>query len=227
MTTPQGRKRGPYRVGIERRRAIVEQASETFAQNGFHGSTMRDVADRVGVTPAALTRYYDSKEELFAAVLDYHLDQWRRFVDEAAGANRRGLAYIRALPKVIEYLEDHPGTARILVNLTAEGSDPAHPAHPKLASSQRRTRESFSKHVAEAVVDGEIPAFGIDRIHLEAAQIAVALSGAADRVAVQSGIPPTAEYPPASRVFAAFIEGTISRWQAMRAFETGPAETKA
>lgn len=219
MSASSGHRRGPYRVGVERRKSIIKQAGETFAQSGFYGGTMRDVAERVGVTPAALARYFSSKEELLVAVMDYHLDQWRAYVDEAAGPGRVGLAYIRGTPKVIEYLEQNPGTARILAGMTVEGSDPSHPAHAFVQRSTRTTRESFSTHVAEAVQLGEIPNFTDDQVHLEAAQIAMAMSGAVTRVAIQTSVPVTVEFPSAADVFAAYIEGTIARWRAMLALQ--------
>ncbi|MFC7342209.1 TetR family transcriptional regulator [Saccharopolyspora griseoalba] len=49
--------------------ALLQAASELFAERGFSATTVRDVAARAGVNQALLFRYFGSKSELFAAVL--------------------------------------------------------------------------------------------------------------------------------------------------------------
>jgi AcrR family transcriptional regulator len=53
-----------------KRREIVETAWEVFRGKGFDGTSMSDVAARLGGSKATLYRYYSSKEELFAAALE-------------------------------------------------------------------------------------------------------------------------------------------------------------
>lgn len=54
----------------ERRQAIVAAAWEVFKENGFERTTMSDISDRVGGSKATLYGYFQSKEQLFAAVLE-------------------------------------------------------------------------------------------------------------------------------------------------------------
>ncbi len=52
----------------DRRRAeIIDAAAAVFAEKGFHEATAKDIADRVGLLPASLYYYFDSKE---AALLE-------------------------------------------------------------------------------------------------------------------------------------------------------------
>ena len=53
-----------------RRAAILEAATEAFSRAPYPEVRMTDVAARVGGSPALLFRYYGSKAELYAAVLD-------------------------------------------------------------------------------------------------------------------------------------------------------------
>ena len=53
----------------ERRTQIVETATMLFSELGFERVTIRLLAARCGVTEAALYRYFESKDELFDAVL--------------------------------------------------------------------------------------------------------------------------------------------------------------
>ena len=48
---------------------IVEAAYEVFSQKGFHNATMDDIAERIGVSKAALYQYFKSKEDLYRAIL--------------------------------------------------------------------------------------------------------------------------------------------------------------
>ena len=54
----------------ERRAQILREAARCFGTRGFHGTTTRDVARAVGITEAALYRYFSGKEAIYAAILD-------------------------------------------------------------------------------------------------------------------------------------------------------------
>jgi AcrR family transcriptional regulator len=51
-----------------KREAIVRTAAAVFAEAGFEGASMADIAARVGGSKATLYGYFASKEELFLAV---------------------------------------------------------------------------------------------------------------------------------------------------------------
>ena len=53
----------------ERRTAIVQVATKVFAENGFHGTTTRELAKAAGVSEALLYKHFPSKESLFSAIL--------------------------------------------------------------------------------------------------------------------------------------------------------------
>lgn len=70
-TVPRRRRLG----GVERRRLIVKEAAQLFADHGFAVPT-RGIAERLGVTQALLYKYFPSKQALIAAVFDsYYLTQ--------------------------------------------------------------------------------------------------------------------------------------------------------
>jgi AcrR family transcriptional regulator len=53
----------------ERRTIIVEAATRVFAENGFHGTTTRELAKAAGVSEALIYKHFPSKESLFSAML--------------------------------------------------------------------------------------------------------------------------------------------------------------
>jgi AcrR family transcriptional regulator len=48
---------------------VLRAAREAFGERGFEGTTLAQIASRLGVTPAALLRHAPGKEALFAAAL--------------------------------------------------------------------------------------------------------------------------------------------------------------
>ena len=49
---------------------LMERAADLFAERGFNGTTLQDVADTMGLTRAALYHYFDSKEALLATLVE-------------------------------------------------------------------------------------------------------------------------------------------------------------
>jgi len=54
----------------EVRKKIVDAAYSLFVEKGFHGTTMGEIAQRLGVTKPALYQYFPGKEDLYAAVAE-------------------------------------------------------------------------------------------------------------------------------------------------------------
>ncbi|MEP6782250.1 MAG: helix-turn-helix domain-containing protein [Acidobacteriota bacterium] len=58
--------------GQRTRQAILDAALELFADKGYFGTSLRDLATRVGVRESALYNYFPGKEALFEALLTAH-----------------------------------------------------------------------------------------------------------------------------------------------------------
>lgn len=48
---------------------ILEEALKLFAQSGYMGTSMNDIASRLGVTKAALYKHYSSKQEILDSIV--------------------------------------------------------------------------------------------------------------------------------------------------------------
>lgn len=79
--TRRGRRPG---TGDTRGR-VLAAARETFAERGFDGATVRDVAARAGVDPALVHHYFGSKQRLFVAAMEFPVDLSVIFPAIAAG----------------------------------------------------------------------------------------------------------------------------------------------
>ena len=65
MATPQLRFRA-----ADRKVQILDVATALFAQQGFQGTTTKQIAANSGVTEALIFRHFPSKEELYWAVIE-------------------------------------------------------------------------------------------------------------------------------------------------------------
>ncbi|MCU1496427.1 MAG: putative TetR family transcriptional regulator [Acidimicrobiales bacterium] len=54
----------------ERRRQLLEVALHAFAEHGFHGTSMNDVAEAAGVTKPVLYQHFASKKALYRELVD-------------------------------------------------------------------------------------------------------------------------------------------------------------
>ena len=66
-----------------RREQILDVALDVFATSGFHGASMNDVAEAAGVTKPVLYQHFDSKRDLYKALLD---EVGNRLLDSIAKA---------------------------------------------------------------------------------------------------------------------------------------------
>jgi AcrR family transcriptional regulator len=53
-----------------RREQLLDVALDVFAQAGYHGASMNEVADAAGVTKPVLYQHFESKRDLYQALLD-------------------------------------------------------------------------------------------------------------------------------------------------------------
>jgi AcrR family transcriptional regulator len=60
--------------GQRTRQAILDAALDLFADKGYFGTSLRDVATKVGVRESALYNYFPGKDALFEALLAAHRD---------------------------------------------------------------------------------------------------------------------------------------------------------
>ena len=71
MPDPKPPKRGPGRPSTRharRRGEILRTAAGVFAEKGYHGASMRDIAARLGVRQAAIYYYFTSKPAILEAI---------------------------------------------------------------------------------------------------------------------------------------------------------------
>jgi AcrR family transcriptional regulator len=118
MAEPATRQRLP--VG-ERRALIVEAAGRLFGERGYEATRLDDVAAAAGVTKPVLYRHFDSKRELYVALLRRHRDDLTTFGEliPHQGPPRERLEAV--LDAWLSYVESHSYAWRMLFRDTGGG----------------------------------------------------------------------------------------------------------
>lgn len=80
--TPEPVRRLPR---AQRREQILAAATEAFARSGFAATSLDDIAAQAGITRVLLYRHFDSKSELYQAVLDRMCARLSAHVEEPVG----------------------------------------------------------------------------------------------------------------------------------------------
>ncbi|MFG2960960.1 TetR/AcrR family transcriptional regulator [Streptomyces sp. NPDC048291] len=121
MTTPR-KPRGPYRKGLERRKQILRAALEVYSEHGERGSSLKEIADRVGMSQAGVLHYFDSREDLLVAVI---AERDALDLEATADVTTPG----EAVARTASHNTRQRGLVDLFVTLSAASSDPEHPAH--------------------------------------------------------------------------------------------------
>ena len=80
-----------------RRETILKGAAAAFAEKGYAGTSMEDVASAAGITKLIVYRHFTSKEELYDAVLEGVSERGREVFIAGLQAGRPGSGAVRAL----------------------------------------------------------------------------------------------------------------------------------
>ncbi|WP_323793398.1 TetR/AcrR family transcriptional regulator [Nocardioides sp.] len=83
---------------------FVEAALDLFLEHGYNGTSLAMIGDRLGVSKAAVTYHFHSKDELLAAVVAPALDELRSLLDDAESIKREGPRRKQALTAYVDYL---------------------------------------------------------------------------------------------------------------------------
>lgn len=137
-----------YAPGRLRRAQIITDATRVFAQQGFHGTTVRDLAAAVGVSASTLLHHVGDKTRLLAEVL--------RHRDEEL-VSRRGGVHLEPVIELAQLgaearrdLTVEPGLINLYARLSTEATAAHHPAHAYFAERYARTIAYF-ENVIERV----------------------------------------------------------------------------
>jgi AcrR family transcriptional regulator len=101
--------------GKERREQLLDIGRTLFAEKGFDGTTVEEIADKAGVSKPVVYEHFGGKEGLYAVVVDREVRRLLdRITDSLQGNHPRELL-TQAASALLEYVERDTDGFRILV----------------------------------------------------------------------------------------------------------------
>jgi AcrR family transcriptional regulator len=103
----------------QRRDEIIAAAKKVFARNGFHATTVADVAKEAELSYGSVYWYFDSKEDLFRQLIAVEEYGLRTHVAVALAKSGAQFGYAEApfrasLRATFEFFDANPATAKLL-----------------------------------------------------------------------------------------------------------------
>ena len=145
--------RGEYAKSKETRTAILDAALEVFAQSGYRAGSLREVAERVGMSEAGLLHHFRSKSALLMALLEHRDELSRARVDFDIPD---GVEALRALAELARFNAAQPGIVELYCTLSAEATSPDHPAHDYFVNRYTSVRTSVTGSFERAAAAGRL-----------------------------------------------------------------------
>lgn len=134
----------------EKRRAILHAAVRVFAEKGYHGCRIADVARQAGVAYGLVYHYFRNKEALLEKVFE---EQWAIFlaavraIREGPGSSSERLAGVCRF--AVDVLKTAPAAVRVLLLEMARTPNVVRAGHT------RQTFEDALRLVADMIADGQ------------------------------------------------------------------------
>jgi AcrR family transcriptional regulator len=139
--------------GEERRRQLMDYAAQRFAENGYHPTSVAEIVDGLGVGKGVFYWYFDTKDDLFLAILREGQRDLRRRQRDAIAGDLSPIERVRRGVRVsIEWSLEQP----VLFRLFQIGAADDRFA-PQLRSGERTAVDDAARHIRDAMDAGEIP----------------------------------------------------------------------
>ena len=197
LRTPQPRgPRGPYENTPARRQQILEVATKHFSREGYHRASLRAIATDAGISHAAVMRHFPTKEDLLSRVVEEHHRKEREYLTERA----RESSTAEALVEALAHQQKSPEHARLWVVLTAEASNPQHPAS-RFVTMRLAEFRSLTMHALQ-----DLRRTGSLRPDLDLRRTATILLSLAHGLQVQALVDPAVD---AVEEFSVFLNGHV------------------
>lgn len=109
--------------GPERRLLILKESQRLFAEKGFHGVSIDEIARAVNVSPAILYRHFESKQALYDAVLRELSSQRESYVEAVINSGAGFEEVLVSMTEVfIHSIDENPNLLRIEMQSLLNGN---------------------------------------------------------------------------------------------------------
>lgn len=204
------------RMTAEARREVIERAAtDVFAERGYRGTTVGEIARRSGVSVPVIYDHFTSKRELYAHLVERHYGELRHIWFGHAPGDAPGAERVpRAIAAWFAYMESHRSAARLLFRDTT-GDPEIEATHRAI---QARSRAALLPLMASEGAAADIDTFDGD--------VALEMAWEAFRAPLQALALWWYEHPdvPRQQVYAAAMNFVWLGFERILQGETWPVE---
>lgn len=193
----------------DRREAVLRAAIGVFAEHGFQGATIEEIARRAEVAKGTPYLYFKDKSDLFYAVFERWAMEAMTASEAALAAASGAQAKLLALAlSAAEFMDTHRAWFPLTLEVWAASSTPA--LRERFSAALQSLYAGWRAHTAAIVREGQASGeFGPD---VDAEGLAALLTGAVDGLFLQCWFDPTLDAKALIRgFFDALLQGIAHR----------------
>jgi AcrR family transcriptional regulator len=148
------------------RNAILDAAESVFAQHGFHGARIQDIAAQARIAVGTVYNHFAQKDDVLSALLEERTEEMLarlRATDQAPTFE----GHLRArIASMLAYVEEHRAFFAVATEhgLFAGTAAPGAPAATKRLRRVERFRAAFRSLVEEGIASGDLEPIGADSL---------------------------------------------------------------
>jgi TetR/AcrR family transcriptional repressor of uid operon len=133
-----------------RRDQILSAAMKCFRENGFHASSMAELAKQAGMSVGHIYHYFENKDAIIEAIVDRDMEEVRGVLDEFSRADDVVVAIMDRLEEAVERHVDRDWAALRLEVLAEAARNPriAAKLHAADAAARNRLTQVLSGQLA-------------------------------------------------------------------------------
>ena len=142
----------------DRQRQLLEVALNAFSRRGFKGTTTKEIAAAAGVAEAVIFQHFPSKEALYSAVLELHLEtgdeqKWIEEINDCMERNDDEGVFRSFIRRILHSYRRDPLIQRVILFAALEGHEQG------LARMQKQFApvfERFMEYIARRQREGAL-----------------------------------------------------------------------
>ena len=110
-------------TGKERREQLISIGRQVFAERGFEGASVEEIAARAAVSKPVVFEHFGGKEGLYAVVVDREMLRLEQIITQALSQGRSRVRIEQAVIALLTYVEEETDGFLILVRDLVPGQD--------------------------------------------------------------------------------------------------------
>ncbi len=119
----RGMATSPQPIPLPTRDRILDHAEAMFAERGYRGTSLAEIADLVGIRGPSLFSHFKSKRVLYVAVMERLLDPFFTLLEELAALPDTKSRAEATHARLMQHNADHPRLSMLIQQAVAEGGE--------------------------------------------------------------------------------------------------------